>query len=313
MDGFSDFIGIDVSKDKVDLFYLNDLRHVVVKNREESLIAELSKFKNKENTLVILENTGAYEKKCIEVLLDSGFKVHRTDNLKFKNFKKQIGGKAKTDKSDSRKLALYGKKNYDELSLYVPTDTKSEKIKQLSDYLDSLKAMRAKEKTRIQSPGCMWVEDEIKKTIGHLDGLIKEVEEKLKESVKNEEKISKDVAVLDEYSGIGEMTAIKLALFVPELGKLNRRKISALCGVAPIDNQSGEKIGYKTVKGGGRPWIRKMLFMCAAAAVRHNDEIKKFYEGLISRGKKKMVALIACIRKIVVQLNAIMKRGFAIR
>ena len=313
MDRFSDFIGIDVSKNKVDLFSWNNSLHIVIENTAESLIAELSKFRDRENTLVVLENTGAYEKKCTEALLGLGFKVHRTDNLKFRYFAKQKGNRSKTDKSDSRKLALYGKKNYDELSLYTPTDAKTEKIKQMLEYLDSLKAMRAREKTRAKSPGCDMVEDDVKETIECLNKRIEAVEKKIKESVKNEEKINKDIGILDKYSGVGSVTATKLTFYLPEIGKLSKREIASLCGVAPFDNQSGKKIGYKTTRGGGRPRIKSMFFLVAVTAVRSNDEIKKFYERLISKGKRKMVALVACIRKIVVQLNAIMKRGFAIR
>jgi transposase len=310
---FSNFIGIDVSKDTVDIFSINDSLHMSIKNEEKSLIEKFSEFQDKNGTLVVLENTGGHENKCIKVLIDLGFKVHKTNNFKVNRFSQVEGGKSVTDKIASRNLALYGESRYEKLELYALPDCNIEKIKQLLLYQDSLIATRAIEKTRIQSPGCKMVEEFISRTISSLDEIIKENEKILDIMIDGNEEVKKNLNLLTEYVGIGRSTAIRIIFYIPEMGKIGKYAISALCGVAPHAKDSGKKHGYRTTKGDGRPRIRTLLFFSALAAIRHNEEIKKFYERLLANGKKKKVAIIACMRKMVVQLNGILKRGYAIR
>lgn len=117
------------------------------------------------------------------------------------------------------------------------------------------------------------------------------------------------VKLLTEYKGIGETTALELLTNLPELGKVKPRTIAALSGVAPYNSDSGQKVGYRSTKGKGRHQVKKALFISVLAAIKWNNEIKKYYDSLIERGKKKMVAIVACMRKMIIQLNAILRDG----
>jgi transposase len=311
---FFDFIGIDASEDTMALFSLSDSSYANIDNNEESLRDALDKFQNKSETLVLIENSGGYENTCIDVLLSLGFKVHRTDNKKVKNFKKLQGEKAKTDKIDSRILAMYGEAYHEKLKFYNPMGAKKSKARQLLWYADSLKAFRASEKNRFQSPGCVMIADSVGETIEFLDRQIKNVEEMMENIIREDEGVKEKIDLLVGYTGIARTTAIKIAYRIPELGKADKRGIASLCRVAPRADDSGKRQGYRTTEDdNGRPEVRTMLFFSVLTAIRHNGEMKEFYERLLANGKKKKVAIIACMRKMIVQLNAILKRGYAVR
>jgi transposase len=306
---FSNFIGIDVAKEKIDIFSMSWSIHLTVENNEESLTKAVKKFAPAE-TLVVIENTGGYERTCIKTLLKLGFSIHRTDNNLVKHFLRSEG-KAKNDKIDAKGLALYGKTKLEKLELYKPKDDEFDKMTQLSSYLYSLKETRAREKCRLQSPGFDLIEKSVESTIELLSKKIEEIEEELnKYSIKDED--SKVIfETVQEYKGIGEVTARVLALHLPELGKASKREISALGGLAPYDNQSGKKNGHFKVKCNGRGMLRSAFFMPTKAAIMHNKEIGKFFDRLMKSGKHYMTCVTACSRKILVQLNAMVKKKIA--
>jgi transposase len=192
-------------------------------------------------------------------------------------------------------------------------EIKKDEVRQLLLYSDSLKAIRASEKNRVQSPGCSMITDSISETLNLLDGRIKNIEEMVERIIEEDAEVKGNLDLLVGYKGIGRTTAIKIAYHVPELGKMGKSGIASLCGVAPHANDSGKKHGYRTTKGDGRQNVRTILFFAVLTAVRYNEEMKNFYEQLLANGKKKKVAIIACMRKMIVQLNAILKRGYSIR
>ncbi|GHT93933.1 IS110 family transposase [Alphaproteobacteria bacterium] len=307
------YIGIDVAKAKVDIFSLEDSTYLTVANDEESLTKELSKFASPE-TLIVLENTGGHEKTCIKVALKLNFKLHRTDNIKFKKFAGYRGKKAKTDKIDARKLALYGKDGCERndpeapFKFYEPLEDIQEEIKQLSRYLNALIGDRAAARCRLKSPGCNLVVDYVKKTIEHLDSEISSLEEKLESLIIIHQETKEKYEKLMEYKGVAEKTATRLIANLPELGTVSKREIAVIGGLAPHAKDSGKSSGYRSTKGSGRNVIREILFMPTSCAIQHTPEIKRFYERLIAKGKKEIVALTACMRKILVQLNAILRK-----
>ncbi|MDR0753733.1 MAG: transposase [Holosporaceae bacterium] len=308
---FSNFVGIDVSKEKIDVFSLDGSRHSIVKNNEASIQEKFQSF-DASKTLFVLENTGGYERRCLKTLLHSGFKVHRTNNNRVTHYIESLGQKAKTDKIAAKCLAKYGKERHRELDIYKPSDEKQEKIRQLALYLSSLKATRAKEKNRFQCPACDLICEEIEDMLRLLDEKISVTEQELENLVKSDDETREKIELMTQYKGIGKITAIQLAAHLPELGKISNRAIGALAGVCPYDKSSGKKKGHKITKAGRRQLIKPMMFMAVMAATRYNPEIKSFYERLVSRDRnspRKMIALVACMRKMLVHLNAILKRG----
>ena len=304
---FTNFIGIDVSKDKIDIFSSLSNNKFQVENCKNSILKAFKGFDNS-NSYVVLENTGGYEKTCINALIDLNFTIHRTDNRKAKNFMKSLKGEAKTDVADAQKLSRYGKDRYEELSVYIAKSDNQEKLRELSLYLQELKKFKTSEKTRLQSPGCEMLKTFINRTIDGLNQSIESVEKEIAEISNGDSELQSKIDLLCQYKGIKKLTALKLLSFMPELGTLNRREVAALAGLAPIANDSGKKLGYRKTKG-ARASVRQALFMVALSCVGKNKkgEIKEYYTSMISRGKKKMVAITACMRKIIIQINAILR------
>lgn len=306
---FKNFIGIDVAKDKVDIFNLGTNKHMTIANRTKSIETAFKKVEQ-EGSLVILENTGGYERQCIEVLSKMGFAIHKTENKSFKHYVGSLGQKAKTDLLDSKALAQYGKERQEELKLYNKPDKTEDEIKQLMTYLEKLKKRRAAEKNMAQSSGYWDITDIIEKSIEQQNAIIKQIENKIKELVKKSKKGSKKVESMVKYTGISLTTAMKIMVYLPEIGTLKNKKIAALSGLVPYVRESGTKKGHVTTAGCGRSKVKRTLYMAALSAIRYNKEISAFYNKLVRKGKKKMIALVACMRKMIIHLNAIVRETF---
>jgi transposase len=309
---YSDFIGVDVSKDKLDVFSRKKSMHRIIQNDEKSVRDFFSRFNR--DVLVIIENTGGYENACVNTLIDLGFKIHKTN--------KSLCRKAKTDKLDAIALAKYGKENHEELKIYNKPKHVHEKIKALTTYLNYYKRERVKEKNRLQSPGCKIIVETIRTTLEKVDQIVDSIELQIKELINDDEELKKKINLISEYKGIGSTTAINLLSNLPELGKVGRNQIVALAGMAPIVKDSGKINGYRTTKCMGRPVIRNILFFPTMTAIVHNKSISEYWNkklGMESIEKSdrtpsrlcppKMKVVTACMRKIIIQLNAIVRDG----
>ncbi len=304
---YTNFIGIDVSKNKIDVFVSEGSKLFTIPNNANHISKAFKKIDQKES-LVVLENTGGYERTTIDVLMKNGFAVHRTDNIKVKGYMRSLGNKAKTDSIDAMSLAKYGKERHDGLKLYEKVADSSEKMNELVKYRDDLKRTLVKEKNRLKSGGYWIIRPEIENTIKNINGIIKDIERKIKDYLSEDEKMSKKINSLTEYVGIGFTSATQLCVYLNEIGNINRKEISSLAGLAPYANDSGKMKGYRFTRG-GRGEVKRVLYMVAMCAIRKNENISKFYRSLVARGKKKKVALIASMRKILIQCNAIVKKS----
>ena len=309
--GFSYFTGIDVSKDKIDVWSTETSSYFTVKNSRKKIREALYHF-DREHTLIVLENTGGYENTCIDTLNKIGYKIHRANNNKIKHFVEYQGIKAKTDKIDAKALAIYGKFTYankdNQINVYEKPSEAQEKTRQLLFFSDNLKRLRTAMKNRIQSPNCEAVKNIAKNVADYLNEQLKELDKIIDREVKDTE-MSDKCELLTQYKGVGKTTARELTVFLPELGKVNHRAIASLAGLAPHPKDSGKIKGYRSIKGNGRPIVRRILFMAALSAVRYNENLSKFYEKKLKDGKRRMIVLTACMRKMLVQLNAIAKKG----
>lgn len=306
---FTNFIGVDVAKNKIDIFNLKTNEHMTIANRTKGIEKTFSKIE-KEGTLVLLENTGGYEKNCIDALIQLGFAIHRTENRSFKSYIRSLGQKAKTDLIDAKALAQYGQERQKDLKLYQKPAETDEELKQLLTYLEELKKQRAAHKNRLQSPGYWDIKDIIEETIRRLDEIITQIENKIKELIKKSKKISKKIEGMLSYKGVSLTTATKIVVYLTEIGEIQTRKVVALSGLAPYVRESGTLKMYTTTSGYGRSKVKSALYMAALSAIRFNEKISSFYKRLLANGKKKKVALVACMRKMIILLNAIVRDGF---
>lgn len=304
---YTNFFGIDIGK-------FNFVASIYGKkdtNEYDNSLIGFSKFIEENidilaDSLIIIEATGGYELEFIYTMLASNYKVHRADSRKVKNFIRSFGSIAKTDALDSKALAKYGYERFEELELFTPASQNSIELFQLVQRRNDLTSILVAEKNRLQSPGGDMIKGTIHIMIRAISEQITSVTDKIKQIINNNSELKKKLEILKTIPGIGDIVAFELLVLLPELGKLCRRKIASLAGVAPRANESGKFLGYRRT-GHGRFGIKRILFIAAMAARNSKTHLRDFYEKLIGKGKKKMVALTALMRKILVIANAKIK------
>ncbi|MBR1649286.1 MAG: IS110 family transposase [Alphaproteobacteria bacterium] len=295
------FIGIDVSKYKLDIFNSSTGELKKIENSKAAIRQYIRALEFSEDLYIIIDLTGGYEALCVNMFFEKGFKVIRAEGRKVKNFARAMGITAKTDTIDAKLLADYGNKCFERLRLYQPYDCC---IKKLVVRLVDLKDMAQKEKNRLKAPDNVpIVTKSIQTLLKVYDKEITKLEEHIEEVIESNEILKKKYKLLLEQKGIGKKIAFILLGLLPELGYLNRRQIAALCGVAPFAKDSGTLSGYRRTQS-GRPEVKKALFMAALIAIRYDTKYKFIYEQLIERAKPKMVAITAVMRKFIITLNA---------
>jgi len=296
---FARFIGVDVAKEKVDAFVSDTGELFQARNNERSLSRLVRKLDHKD-ALAVIDLTGGYEVVCVKAFYAAGFAVHRAEGRKVKAFMRACGQLAKTDSIDARALADYGKRLQDRLALYAPDENA---VKPYVARLADLKQILRDEKNRLKAPSTT---PEIRNRIGrHIDFLTAEIEslaKELQKTVRQNPLLSKKQRALTTQTGVGETSANALLAYLPELGTLSRRKIAAIAGLAPYARESGTLKNARHVAGGRRD-VKRTLFVCALVAIKYDPEMHIFYEKLIKLGKKKMVAIVAVMRKMIIILN----------
>jgi transposase len=299
-------IGIDVSKDKLDICWLPSNKHEQILNENQAIIKWIKTIDSASVQKIILEPTGGYEKRLIRLLLESKFPIHIVHPTQIYHFGKSKGLFAKTDKIDARMLAMYGEQEKPEIN--ADQVEKRYIFKELAHRQQQLKDLLTTEKMRLRDHLSSATKKSIKGTIKHLEKEIKEIEEALEKEIAQSQENNKKATLLQTFKGIGKRSAYLLLAMLPELGSLNRAEISALVGVAPKNKDSGRKIGHRFIQG-GRFYIRKVLYMVALVAIRYNPPLKAYYEHLRDKGKAAKVALTAIMRKTIITLNAMLRQG----
>ena len=295
------FIGIDVSKYKLDIFNSSTGEIKEIENSKAGIRQYIRALEFSEELYIVVDLTGGYEALCVNMFYDKGFKVIRAEGRKVKNFARAMGITAKTDTIDAKILADYGEKCFERLRLYTPYNSS---IKKLVMRLSDLKDMAQKEKNRLKAPdNAAIVVKSIQTLLKTYEKEITKLEEYIEEIIESNEVLRKKYRLLLEQKGIGKKVAFILLGLLPELGYLNRREIAALAGVAPFAKDSGTINGYRRTQS-GRPEVKKALFIAALVAVQYDTKCKVIYQQLLARAKPKMVAVTAIMRKLIIALNA---------
>lgn len=312
MKTYRHFIGIDIGK--YTFFAAVHGRKDTQKydNTENGIVQFLKDYKSIfTGSLCVLETTGGHESKLLYTLCDRKIDVHRADSRKVKNFIRSYGTAVKTDKLDAKALAKYAMERKENLELFMPQSDLNLELYSLVQRRADLKKISVAEKNRLQSPSlsisciassCEFMIENIEKEINIINQAIKEL-------IDSDPILKQKKKILKTIPGIGDITAFTLLTLLPELGTLNRKKIASLAGLAPIANESGTYQGYRRT-GHGRGGIKPILFTAAMSASRSNSDLKDFYQKLIGKGKKKMVALTAVMRKMLVIANAKLKEAY---
>jgi len=293
---YNNFIGVDIGKFNFTVAVYGN-NNVGINSFVEDYKPLLS------NALSILETTGGYEMELLFTLHKEGFAVHRANTNKVKNFIRSFGNTAKTDSLDAKALALYGFERVELLELFVPQSKKALELYELVQRKNDLKQMLIAEKNRLKAPKADLIKNSCQLMIKVITEQIESIVLKINALIKDDTILIARKKLLISIPGIGNIVANELLILLPELGLLNRRQIASLAGLAPKNNDSGKFTGYRRT-GQGRNLVKPLLFLAAMAARNSNSELKLFYLSLINRGKKKMVALTALMRKIIVIANA---------
>jgi len=302
-------VGIDVAKATVEVAISGRQKTLALSNDEAGYAALLAELSSLNVGLVLLEATGGFELACATALQLAGLAVAVVNPRQARDFARAMGYLVKTDRIDAAVLAdmartLLARADLSKLVKPLP-DAQQLELQALVTRRRQLMAMKLAEDHRMKMPGVRQRRS-LNTIIKALDREIARVDKDLQAFVgANHAELA---ALLDSVKGVGKATISTLLAEVPELGKLSGREVSALVGVAPINRDSGTMRGKRSIFG-GRPDVRRVLFMAALVASRHNPVIKAFYQRLLAAGKPKKVALVACMRKLLTILNAMVRSG----
>lgn len=303
-DPFSTFIGIDVSKNKIDIA---ELTHVAVKtigNNTQEIEAWIKTRSETQRTMVILEATGGYESLLVERLHQHQIALAVVNPRQVRDFAKGIGCDAKTDRIDARVLARFG-----EVVRPAPQAAQSDdqvKLRALVERRRQLVDLINQEQNRLQQTRDADIRRSLEMVLKELKKQAKTMDEQIATSIEADQINARKIEILKSVKGLGPVTVSTFVAELPELGQLNRQEVARLVGVAPINNDSGASTG-KRKAAGGRATVRRTLYMATLAATRFNAQIRKFYERLLAHGKPKKVALTAAMRKLLTILNTLVR------
>lgn len=297
------FVGIDVSKATLDVGMLPPQPFGTIPNEEAACQGLVERLKAFSPTLIVLEATGGYETLAVATLAAAGLPVVVVNPRHVRDFAKATGTLAKTDRLDAQVLALFAQRVRP--AVRPLKDPQSRELEALFTRRHQLVEMLTMERNRL-SLAAAPVRKDLKAHIHWLTKRLKDVDGELKVLIQHSPVWREKDDLLQSTPGIGPVAAVALLAQLPELGTLNRRQIGALVGIVPFNNDSGKFKGQRHVWG-GRAMVRAVLYMATLAAIRCNPSIKAFYQRLRAAGKKPKVAIVACMRKLLTILNAMLK------
>lgn len=299
-------VGIDVSKDSLDIAVRPSGEHWTINHDPNEFPALIAKLIKLAPSRIILEATGGLETLIATNLAASALPVCVINPRQARDFAKATGKLAKTDRVDANLLAHFGEALQPQLR-ELPS-TEAQLFEALLTRRRQLVQMRTAEKNRLSMIGHpRKIAKDLEAHIAWLDKRITQCDDELKTALQSSPSWLANDRLLQSVPGIGKVVSRTLLAELPELGRLTDKQIAALVGVAPFACDSGGRHGKRHIRG-GRSSVRSVLYMATLSATRSNYRIRSFYERLLAAGKEKRVALTACMRKLLVILNAIIKQ-----
>ena len=301
------FVGIDVAKAHLDICVLPEEEVWRTTNDEAGISALVSRLTELAPVAVVLEATGGLETVLAGALLVAKLPVHVINPRQVRDFARATGRLAKTDVIDARSLARFGAAVRPQPRQLADEETQALRalVTRRRQLLEMLTAEKARRQTASRS-----VQRSLAANIDWLQQLIGELEDELNKTIRSSPSWREKDNLLRSVPGIGPILSAVLLSQLPELGRLDGKQIAALVGVAPLNRDSGTLRGRRAVWGGRTP-VRTALYMGALVASRHNPVVRAFYHRLLAAGKARKLALVACMRKLITILNAIVRSGRA--
>lgn len=299
------FVGIDVSSQWFDVAVTSEMpswQFPYTQDGIKDCIARLSLY---DVALVVMEACGKLERPLARGLQQSGFSVAVVNPRNARHFARSIGQLAKTDALDARVLAQYAASIRPQPSVLPNADEES--LQAVVTRRRQLVRMQAAEKNRLRRAAPQLVPS-IRQHLEWLQQEIRRLDNQIRQLQKEHPVWQARKRILETAPGVAETSSSTFIAFLPELGQLDGKKIAALVGVAPLHRDSGQRQGVRSIWGGRRE-VRTALYMCTLTSIQFNPVIREFYQQLCERGKKPKVALVACMRKLLVTLNAMVRDG----
>jgi transposase len=294
-------IGCDVGKATVTVFDTLSGRTVELANDPAVLTAFVETLPHE--CLIVCEATGGYECALLAAASLAGVPAHRADARKVKAFIRSLGRLGKTDAIDARGLARYGQERHAELPRWQPAGSVLDDLRTLTRLRTQLVKQRAALSNQIKAPSGEIAKTRLRILHDAVTGQIAAIEADIGDLINRDPATAEVVAIIETIPGCGRVTAITVTALMPELGTMSGRQAASLAGLAPHPHQSGQRDGYRRTRG-GRPEVKRALFMAAMAARNHNPTLKAVYQRLVANGKKPLVAITALMRKLITIINA---------
>lgn len=300
----SSSFGIDVSKEYLDVYHLPSHTAKRYRNTFQEMKPLLKWISSHKPDHIIFEPSGGYERLLKDTLTAHNLPFSMVNAQQIRHFARAKGLLAKTDKIDSQALADYG------ITLKpIPTLPIPDNLLLLKDWLKHRRQITESLRTQhqyLEGQPPQEIQQMIQKTIALLENQQTFINSKIQTLIDQSQDLVVKQKCLMQEKGIGPLVSATLIAELPELGNISHQKIAALVGVAPHNHDSGKLQAYRSTKG-GRKNVRNILYMAVISALRSNIKIKTFYQRLRVNGKKAKVAIVACIRKFLIILNAILK------
>lgn len=298
------FVGIDVAKKHLDVHILPDGVNFTVTRDGTGLDQLVERLRLVPPVLVVLEATGGYEKVVLATLAGAGLPVLAVNPRQIRDFARACGRLAKTDRLDAAVIARFAERIRPELRP-LP-DPAAQALGEIAARRRQIIEMISAESMRLKQSSSRKVQRGIKTHLEWLQQELTSIDNDLDSTIAESTAWSHNEKLLDSVPGVGKNTARTLLVSLPELGTLDRRRIAALVGVAPVNHDSGQHRGQRHIRG-GRSIVRSAIFMAAWVGTRCNPVLKAFYQRLIAAGKPRKVALVACMHKLLTILNALIR------
>ena len=299
------WVGIDVCQKYLDV-YIRPMAKLFPVTNDDSGIQKLIKvLREIQPELIVLEATGGMERNAAVTLTQVGFAVAVINPRQVRDFAKATGQIAKTDALDARILAHFAEAIRPQVR--EMSDESARQLQELVQRRRQISQMITAEKNRLRGKTGL-VQSDINEHIDWLEKKLQEIEAQIQQAIALNRDWQEKVELLKTVPGVGQVVATTLVASLPELGELSHKPLSYLVGVAPLNRDSGKSRGKRRIWG-GRANVRRVLYMATLVAVRFNPVMKDFYQRLLDRGKLKKVALTASMHKLLILLNAMVKKG----
>lgn len=299
------FVGIDVSKDALDVWVLPEGQQWQVANDQAGCAQLVERLKPLgETVLVVMEATNVFWRMAAAALAGAGLACAVVNPRQVRDFAKSMGKLAKTDALDALVLALFAQRI--KPPVRALPDAQCQVAAEMLGRRAQLMGMRVAEKSRLATASAKKVRKDIEATIAFLEKRLGALDQEIDSWLQSTPIDQSRANLLQSFTGIGQNTARSLLITLPELGSLSGKQIGALAGLAPFAKDSGNKRGKRHISG-GRNIVRAALYMPAITAIQHNPVIRALYQRLVRAGKHHYVAITACMRKMLVILNAMLR------